>query len=667
MAAPQYSMTQLMEWVNHQISHSPYNIVVTNLTTCFHDGIALCAILHSYYPTPIPFDVLSHTCKKFNAELAFREAENVGIPYSTDPQELWMTRAPDESKVAFLVSQWRRYLEMEGDDVKADLEDKCDFLKAKFNEQGERNRGYQEALLQLKQGLASNPDLVQCHRCGDGLDKSHDKLRLTEGAPYHEECHRCYNCSADAGPLVWYQSEIWCQACQTASEEQLGSASGSATAAELESRLLEIKQIATVRREKGSDPFREMERKREEERARKLEAFRQKQRERAEKLEADLRQDLAEAEEAAKAAAEEKRRQEEEEERQRLEEAERRRQEEARAREEEERRAQMRREEEQRLRAEAVQAEAVSDFDGLKQKRGEELEQIKATRAGLNPFREMERIQAEEQKRRRFSPRTTPISERAPQASDETKGTVRILEKTRRVTTNPFAEMERKRQQERMARMKGFVSQSKLQVEDIPSVATETPATPAEETLPTPEPVADTPAAEPVKETPASPISEPAPGSPVPVQEPQVESLSTSNEVTPASPEPPMASSQYPELDDLDASGVSMDALDDLSEEQDVSLPLSEVQVPASPSKSSGVLMTPRSSEAELMEMSLEADLLLEAADTLEAQRITIQEQMTLIQEQEIILIKQKESISELQRELAALQSEMKRNRKSKA
>merc|ERR1712110_917727 len=101
--------------------------------------------------------------------------------------------------------------------------------------------------------------------------------------------------------------------------------------------------------------------------------------------------------------------------------------------------------------------------------------EIKATRAGLNPFREMERLQAEEQKRRRFSPRTTPISERAPLPSDETKGTVRILEKTRRVTTNPFAEMERKRQQERMTRMKGFVSQSKQQADEVSTSVPQTP------------------------------------------------------------------------------------------------------------------------------------------------------------------------------------------------
>ena len=292
---------------------------------------------------------------------------------------------------------------MEDEEARTDLEDKCDFLKAKFNEQVERSRGYQEALELLLACLVKGGTLLQCKRCGDGIEKERDSKRSVEGAFYHEECFRCYNCSVDMPALEWYQSEIWCRACQSASEEQLGCGSGTTAAAEIESRLQEIKEIEAVRKEKGNNPFREMERKREEERQRKLELFKKQQRERAEKLEAELAAQAAaapafeEAEAAARALAEAMLR----------EEAEKRHANDLlspRSASEAARQWQLettegRKRSEAHAREEAVQAEEV-DLEGLKQRRGAELEEIKANRAGPNPFRERER-QLEEERRAR--------------------------------------------------------------------------------------------------------------------------------------------------------------------------------------------------------------------------------------------------------------------------
>ena len=50
-----HTTAELIDWINHQVSPSPYHIVVTNLTTCFHDGITLCALIHSYYPVRITY------------------------------------------------------------------------------------------------------------------------------------------------------------------------------------------------------------------------------------------------------------------------------------------------------------------------------------------------------------------------------------------------------------------------------------------------------------------------------------------------------------------------------------------------------------------------------------------------------------------------------------
>ncbi|KAK0082351.1 hypothetical protein PV326_007226, partial [Microctonus aethiopoides] len=56
------------------------NIDITNFSSSWNDGLALCAILHSYLPEKIPYDSLTPTEKRRNFALAFSAAESVGIP-----------------------------------------------------------------------------------------------------------------------------------------------------------------------------------------------------------------------------------------------------------------------------------------------------------------------------------------------------------------------------------------------------------------------------------------------------------------------------------------------------------------------------------------------------------------------------------------------------------
>lgn len=282
---------------------------------------------------------------------------------------------------------------MEDDEVKADLEEKCDVLKAKFNEQDQRNAGYRKEINQLVENFKDSSNFAQCKRCGDCIYLDSDAHVKIESVAFHEECHRCYNCSAASNNFEWYQNELWCPSCKSLSEEQLGSGAGTA---ELESRLLEIKQIELVRKEKGFSPFREMEMKREEERRKKLEAFKKSQAERAAKLAASQTEELEmDPEERERLAAEEAEKQKAAEQRKIQE------REEARARKQAEEDALRKKiEEQKRAQAEAVRAEEVN-FEEIKSRRGAELEEIKAKRAGMNPFKEMER-QAEEERKRKF-------------------------------------------------------------------------------------------------------------------------------------------------------------------------------------------------------------------------------------------------------------------------
>ncbi|KAJ9594516.1 hypothetical protein L9F63_014053, partial [Diploptera punctata] len=56
------------------------NIDITNFSSSWNDGLALCAILHSYLPERVPYDSLTQSEKRRNFTIAFAAAESVGIP-----------------------------------------------------------------------------------------------------------------------------------------------------------------------------------------------------------------------------------------------------------------------------------------------------------------------------------------------------------------------------------------------------------------------------------------------------------------------------------------------------------------------------------------------------------------------------------------------------------
>lgn len=56
------------------------NIDITNFSSSWNDGLALCALLHTYLPDRIPYDSLTPQEKRRNFSLAFTAAESVGIP-----------------------------------------------------------------------------------------------------------------------------------------------------------------------------------------------------------------------------------------------------------------------------------------------------------------------------------------------------------------------------------------------------------------------------------------------------------------------------------------------------------------------------------------------------------------------------------------------------------
>nr|XP_029719061.1 cytospin-A-like isoform X5 [Aedes albopictus] len=87
------------------------NIDITNFSSSWNDGLALCAIMHSYLPDRIPYDKLSPNDKRRNFSLAFAAAESVGIPTSLSIDDMCQLERPDWQQVMGYVTAIYKHFE----------------------------------------------------------------------------------------------------------------------------------------------------------------------------------------------------------------------------------------------------------------------------------------------------------------------------------------------------------------------------------------------------------------------------------------------------------------------------------------------------------------------------------------------------------------------------
>jgi hypothetical protein len=73
----------LLSWCRHVTKYYS-NINITNFSTSFKDGLALCAILDRYYPSLINYNSLSKDRPIENLNLAFDVSKKLGIQQCLD-------------------------------------------------------------------------------------------------------------------------------------------------------------------------------------------------------------------------------------------------------------------------------------------------------------------------------------------------------------------------------------------------------------------------------------------------------------------------------------------------------------------------------------------------------------------------------------------------------
>ncbi|KAJ1186037.1 hypothetical protein NDU88_002822 [Pleurodeles waltl] len=100
----------LLKWCQKK-TEGYSNIDITNFSSSWSDGLAFCAILHSYLPAHIPYQDLNSQDKRRNLLLAFQAAESVGIKPSLELNQMLFTDRPDWQSVMQYMAQIYKYFE----------------------------------------------------------------------------------------------------------------------------------------------------------------------------------------------------------------------------------------------------------------------------------------------------------------------------------------------------------------------------------------------------------------------------------------------------------------------------------------------------------------------------------------------------------------------------
>ncbi|KAM6912159.1 CD109 antigen [Xenentodon cancila] len=88
------------------------NIDITNFSSSWADGLAFCAVYHTYLPSHVAYSTLTPENKRENLSLAFKTGEAVGIEQSLTVEEMLRAGGPDWQRVLNYVESIYRHFEM---------------------------------------------------------------------------------------------------------------------------------------------------------------------------------------------------------------------------------------------------------------------------------------------------------------------------------------------------------------------------------------------------------------------------------------------------------------------------------------------------------------------------------------------------------------------------
>ncbi|KAL1428283.1 hypothetical protein MTO96_002678 [Rhipicephalus appendiculatus] len=99
----------LLKWCQNK-TMGYKGIDITNFSSSWNDGLAFCALLHTYLGDKIPYDQLDSKDKRRNFSIAFEAAESAGIPSTLNVNELICLERPDwQSIMGYVTSIYKHF------------------------------------------------------------------------------------------------------------------------------------------------------------------------------------------------------------------------------------------------------------------------------------------------------------------------------------------------------------------------------------------------------------------------------------------------------------------------------------------------------------------------------------------------------------------------------
>ncbi|XP_029653050.1 cytospin-A isoform X1 [Octopus sinensis] len=103
----------LLKWCQ-QKTLSYNGVDITNFSSSWNDGLAFCALIHSYLPEKMPYDELTSEDKRRNFTLSFAAAESVGITSNLNINDMVAMERPDWQAVIAYVTAIYKHFEVDG-------------------------------------------------------------------------------------------------------------------------------------------------------------------------------------------------------------------------------------------------------------------------------------------------------------------------------------------------------------------------------------------------------------------------------------------------------------------------------------------------------------------------------------------------------------------------
>uniref|UniRef100_A0A8D0CQ54 F-actin monooxygenase n=1 Tax=Sander lucioperca TaxID=283035 RepID=A0A8D0CQ54_SANLU len=187
---------QLLTWCQKQ-TEGYKNVMITDLTSSWKSGIALCALIHRFKPQLIDFDSLKEEDHCANLQLAFDISEReFGIGPFTSVKELSDDQELDKTRMITYLSKF--YELFRGTPLPASVSVKDFVLSRCVTLIFPVFLFHRRCLSSVSQGgslrRAFPPSGDQCHSCERRVYMV--ERVCAEGLYFHRECFRCSTCSS---------------------------------------------------------------------------------------------------------------------------------------------------------------------------------------------------------------------------------------------------------------------------------------------------------------------------------------------------------------------------------------------------------------------------------------------------------------------------------------